>query len=58
MNQKRVKLFRPLFSNKQDFRRFKRAYTGRDLATRLETIRVAKRAKGKQIHHLEVPDAK
>jgi hypothetical protein len=59
MNQRITKLLRPMFENKQDFRRFKKAYTRGGLEKRLQTISVAKRIRsGGTIHHMEFKDGR
>lgn len=57
MKNRNAKLFRPLFNNRQSYRKFKKAYTESSLEKRLETIKVAQRVKTTgTIYHKEVPN--
>jgi hypothetical protein len=58
MNQKRSTQFRYLFHDRQSYRKFKKAYSGASLATRLETIAMAEKiiASG-PVKNMEIKDA-
>lgn len=59
MNQNKSKLFRYMFHHRKDYRRFKKAYSGADISTRLKTIAMAQRIKATgPVKNIEAPDVR
>lgn len=59
MNQQTVKLLRPILPTKQEFRRFKKAYTEASVQKKKDILKTARRIKaGGPVRYVEIPNAR